>query len=134
MKKNIYLTRIEEFSASHCLNVKTYSNEKNLEKFGKCTRVHGHNFEVEVTLSGPFDEETGMLINLHILKKIMKDKIVEKFDHFHLNDLEPFQKTPPTIENIAIVCWNILEKTEIGDYLYKIKVHENPRNIAVYKG
>ena len=86
-----------------------------------------------MTLRGPVDPETGVLLNLTDLKKIIREKVTDRFDHKHLNmDVEEFRNLNPTAENIAIVIWEIL-KPEI-EYLYEIKLQETENNIAIYRG
>ncbi|MBI5217239.1 MAG: 6-carboxytetrahydropterin synthase [Ignavibacteriae bacterium] len=133
----VYLTRKEYFCASHRLFNPRFSDEKNLQIYGKCAYAngHGHNYELEVTVVGEPDPETGMILDLKILSDIIKKEITDKVDHRHLNiDVDFLQGIIPTAENIAVVFWNILApKIPIGK-LYSLKVYETPNNYAEYRG
>jgi 6-pyruvoyltetrahydropterin/6-carboxytetrahydropterin synthase len=133
----VYLTRREHFCSSHRLFNPEYSEEMNLEIYGKCAwpNGHGHNYELEVTVSGEPDPGTGMIMDLKKLADIMDAEIVDKVDHKHLNHDVPFLKDViPTAENLAIVFWNILEKKISAGVLYAVRVYETPNNFAEYRG
>ena len=135
MSGYVYLTRRERFSAAHRLHVSSFSDEKNTDLYGICNnpKGHGHNYEFFVTLRAIPDPVTGMIINLKDLKKIIKEKIVFKFDHKHLDeDLEEFRDIPSTVENVAIVIWDLL-KHDLPD-LYEVKVVETENNSVAYRG
>jgi 6-pyruvoyltetrahydropterin/6-carboxytetrahydropterin synthase len=132
MDKNqrITLTRKFEFSASHRYWKKDWSEEKNNEVFGPCTSPygHGHNYDLYVTVTGPVDRNTGMIINLTQLKSIVND-ILKDFDHKFLNmDTPYFQERIPTTENIAAVLFNLIDgklSTNTGQVkLSRIRLYE----------
>lgn len=105
------ITRKAEFSSSHACFRPEWSEERNREVFGEKAnpRGHGHNYMVEVTLSGEPDPSTGMVLDLKELKEILNREIVEPFDHRFLNhEVPPFDRIVPTAENIAIEIWNRL--------------------------
>lgn len=136
----VYLTRIESFSAAHRLHNKNLADELNQTIFGKCNNPngHGHNYKVEVTVKGPVDEHTGMVININDLKSIMNDTIMSILDHKNIDlDIEYFHENNviSTSENIAVFIWNSLEK-RLPDLvqLHCIKLHETDKNIVQYKG
>ena len=133
----ICVTRRVSFSAAHRLYNPAFSDEKNEAVFGKCnnTMGHGHNYDLEVTVCGEPDPQTGMVIDLKKLKDILMREIVEKVDHKHLNFDVPFLKdTIPTAENLALAFWEILRgKIDEGE-LFEIKLYETPNNIVVYRG
>lgn len=136
----VYLTREESFSAAHRLRIEEWSEEKNKDVFGKCAGInyHGHNFLIKVTVKGEPDPKTGFAMNVTDLSKIMKEKIIERFDHKNLNvDIEDFKELQPTCENLAIVIWNLLEK-EISEttkaQLHLVRVYETPRMYVDYFG
>src|SRR4051812_45540195 len=107
-----YLSRKETFSASHRLHSDSLSPAENKRLFGKCNSEngHGHNYGIEVTVRGELDPETGLVFNLNDLKLAMKDGVLDKFDHKHLNlDVAEFRSLNPTAENIAKVCWDLLK-------------------------
>lgn len=129
------IVRCEHFNAAHRLHNKNWSDEKNKEIFGKCNNpnYHGHNYELEVKVIGVCNAETGYVIDTKILSHIIKEKILNRFDHKNLNlDTEEFTDLNPTAENIAIVIYNLL-KPEIDPTLdLKIKLYETPRNYVEY--
>ena len=127
--KPIYITRRETFNAAHKLSREEWSPEKNLEVFGKCSNHnwHGHNFQLFVTVKGIPNEETGFVINLKTLSKILKEKVIEEIDHKNLNLDVPFLKgIMASTENIAIAIWDLIEEDirSCGGELAKIKIIE----------
>ncbi|MCC6713205.1 MAG: 6-carboxytetrahydropterin synthase [Candidatus Dadabacteria bacterium] len=123
------LTKRMDFSASHRYWNPGWSEEKNREVFGKSASPHGHghNYALELTVEGEADPETGMIINLYDLKKIMKE-VLEDFDHKHLNEDNPhFRTLVPTTENIARVLWDGFKEKIPGDgrcRLYRVRLYE----------
>ena len=108
----IFLTRRERSNAAHRLFKKEWSDEKNHEVFGKCSNPnwHGHNYQLFVTIKGEVDAETGFVINLKQLSKIIREKIISKVDHKNLNlDVDFIADKIPSAENIAIAIWNEIE-------------------------
>lgn len=137
--KNIYITRRETFNAAHKLWREEWSNEKNVEVFGKCSNHnwHGHNFQLFVTVKGIPNPETGFVINLKTLSKILKEKVIEEIDHKNLNLDVPFLKgIMASTENIAIAIWDLIEEDirESGGELAKIKIIETENNFVDYYG
>lgn len=133
----VYLTRKEHFSASHRLFNPRFSEEQNLETYGKCAypNGHGHNYELEVTVSGEPDAETGMILDLKKLSDIIEAEILVKVDHKHLNlDVDFLTGTIPTAENLAVVFWDILSPKIRPGRLHSVKVYETPNNYAEYRG
>lgn len=125
------------FNCAHRLYRKDWSDEKNESVFGKCSNVnfHGHNYVMEVWISGTVNEETGYLIDLKIVKDLIKAEITDRFDHKNLNlDCEEFKNLNPTAENIAIVCWNLLRKKLDRAYGLRLKIWETENNIVEYDG
>lgn len=133
----IYITRKLEFCASHRLFNPDFSNEKNQAVFGLCNNPngHGHNYTLEVTVKGEVDPETGMVIDLKSLKKLVQDEIIDWVDHKNLNvDVGFMKDTIPTAENIAIRFWEILEPKIAKGTLHELKLFESDRNFVVYRG
>jgi len=133
----IFITRKHEFCASHRLFNPTFSDEKNESTFGLCNNPngHGHNYVLEVTLSGEVSDDTGMVFDLKELKKLTHQEIVNKVDHKNLNvDVDFLKDIIPTAENLAIKFWEILEPKITKGQLYEIKLYESERNYVVYKG
>ena len=133
----IYVTRREVFSAAHRLFNEKYSNEDNLRIFGKCSNPngHGHNYTVEIVVTGEIDPQTGFVIDLKLLKEIINDHILKKVDHKNLNiDVDFLQGIIPTSENIAVGIWNqLVDKLPAGK-LYAVKLYETENNYVEYKG
>ena len=133
----ILLTRKAEFSASHYYWNENWDAEENARVFGKCANKngHGHNYTLEVTVSGEIDATTGFLVDLKELKEAMDREVVGVYDHRHLNKEVPeFEKTIPTTENIAIAVWKRLEGKIPGAKLYRVRVYEMPDLLADYYG
>lgn len=135
MSSTVY--RKAHFNAAHRLFRKEWSDEKNLEVFGKCSNpnYHGHNYELEIGVTGDIDPETGFVIDLAILKAIIKEEVETPFDHKNLNvEVAEFQDLNPTVENIAMVIWNKLRNRLDTSYGISVKLYETPRNFVVYTG
>ncbi len=133
----IYITRKLEFCASHRLFNPEYSDEKNAQIFGMCNNPngHGHNYVMEVTVRGEVHPETGMVLDLKALKKLVNEEIILKVDHKNLNVDVPFLKDIiPTAENLAIQFWEVLKPKLEGGELHEIKLYESERNFVIYRG
>ena len=132
----VYITRKESFCASHRLHSPKLSDEENRLIFGKCNNKngHGHNYIVKVTLRGPVDPVTGMVMNLTDLKKHIQS-VLDPLDHKHVDlDVPYFKDVCSTAENIAVYIWNCLSKLLPEGLLYDVKVKETGRNSANYRG
>lgn len=133
----VYVTRRETFSSSHRLYNPEFSEEDNNKIFGKCNNPngHGHNYVLEVIVAGEIDPQTGYVIDLKELKKIIKENVIKKVDHKHLNlDVDFMKNIIPTAENIAVGIWGqLVDKIPTGK-LYSVKVYETENNYAEYKG
>ena len=130
------LTRRYRFSASHRLYSNTLSNEKNREIYGKCANPygHGHDYLLEVSVHGPLDERTGRIVDLDSLDGIVRDLILQPFEHANLNtDVEEFGTLVPTTENLALVVEKRLEREWPARFsdtkLDRIRIWETRRNI-----
>ena len=133
----ISLTRKAEFSAAHYYWNEAWSQEKNEAVFGKCANRngHGHNYTLEVTVTGAVDAVTGFVVDLKELKDVMEREVVSVYDHRHLNlEVPEFKKTVPTTENIAIAIWRRLEGKIPGARLERVRVYEMPDLFADYCG
>ena len=133
------ITRRERFNAAHRLYRKDWSDEKNLEVFGKCSNPnrHGHNYILYVTVKGDVGPETGFVINLKVLSQIIRTKIIEKIDHKNLNLEVDFMKDKiVSTENIAIAIWEEIEQDILsnGAELHCVKVVETENNFVEYFG
>ena len=133
----LYVTKKMQFSAAHRLFNPTFSDEKNERIFAQCNNYygHGHNYELEVTVAGEPDPDTGYIIDLKKLKTIIYDEIIAKVDHKHLNyDVEFLRGIIPTVENLAVVFWNILKDKIQPGRLHAIKIYESPTSYVEYFG
>ena len=133
----IFLTRKVEFSAAHYYWNDSWSPEKNLQVFGKCSNRngHGHNYTLEVTVRGEVDPLSGFVVDLKALKEIMEREVVATYDHRHLNlEVPEFKTSIPTTENIAIAVWKRLEGKIPGAMLHRVRVYEMPDLFADYLG
>ncbi|MBE9467658.1 MAG: 6-carboxytetrahydropterin synthase [Bacteroidetes bacterium] len=131
------ITRRERFSSSHRLYREDWSEEKNFEIFDKCSNLHGHNYELFITVQGTVNKETGFVVNLKELSRVVKQNIIEKLDHKNLNtDVDFLKNTIVTSENIAIAIWGNIETKiiELGVELYCIKLVETENNFIEYYG
>jgi 6-pyruvoyltetrahydropterin/6-carboxytetrahydropterin synthase len=132
-----YITRREHFNAAHRVYVASWSEEQNLEVFGKCANKnwHGHNFDLFVTIKGTPDPVTGFIVNLKDLGKLIKERIIDKLDHMNLNlDVDFLEGIMPSIENLAIAIWQQLEPHIQVGKLHCIKIIETENNYVEYYG
>lgn len=123
------------FNAAHRLNNPQFDAKKNEEVFGLCNNpnYHGHNYDLIVKLVGEVDEQTGYVFDLKLLNNIIKDEIIERFDHKNLNlDTIEFKNLNPTAENIARVTYELLRSKIDIKYDLEITLYETPRNYVVY--
>jgi len=137
LKAMMYVTKRVSFSAAHRLYNPKFSDEQNAALFGKCTNPmgHGHNYDLEVTVCGNPNPQTGMVIDLKKLKDILIREIVDKVDHKHLNYDVPFLAgVIPTAENLVLAFWKILEEKIDEGRLFEIKLYETPNNVVTYRG
>ena len=135
----IYITRKEHFNAAHKLFRAEWSNEKNEKVFGKCSNPnwHGHNYDLFVTVKGEINPETGFLVDLKLLSKIIKEKVIEKLDHRNINlEVDFMQDKMASTEVLAIGIWNEIanEINELGCKLHSIKLFETENNFVEYFG
>lgn len=129
--------RRETFNAAHRLFNPDWSDEMNLEVFGKCSNpnYHGHNYVLETWVEGSINPETGYVVDLKKLKTIIRDEISERFDHRNLNlDCEEFKTLKPSAENIALVIWNILRPKIDPKLKLMVRLWETENNVVEYDG
>ena len=135
MDKRVSVYRKEHFNAAHRLHNSSWDEEKNDVIFGKCNNpsYHGHNYEIDVKVTGVPDRDTGFVIDLKLLSDIIDEHVIEKFDHKNLNlDVKEFSNLNPTAENIVVVIYNILRDKIDKDLDLQIRLYETPRNFAEY--
>jgi 6-pyruvoyltetrahydropterin/6-carboxytetrahydropterin synthase len=129
-----YSTRRFSFSAGHHYRVERWSPEQNDRVFGRLTVPHGHNYTLDVTVRGPIDPETGMVVDLGEVKAVVGETIIDRFDHADLNADPAFRGRVPTTENIAVVVWDLL-LAKLGDErLWQVRVWEDPTLYVDYRG
>ena len=131
MKVSVY--RKAHFNAAHRLHNSNWSDDKNTEIFGKCNmpNYHGHNYVMEVKVTGEIDPDTGYVIDLGILKAIINEEILERYDHRNLNlDIPEFKNVNPTAENIAVEIFNRLRKRLDNSLSLGLRLYETERNFV----
>ncbi len=129
------MLRKEHFNAAHRLHNPEWNAEDNARIFGKCNNpnFHGHNYDLIVRLSGEVDPKTGYVFDMKILSDLIKEHVLDRFDHKNLNlDVEEFKELNPSAENIAIVIYDILREKISHDYDLKITLFETERNYVEY--
>lgn len=131
----VAVTRCEHFNAAHRLHNPTWSKEQNQAVFGKCNNpsFHGHNYDLEVTVIGHIDPNTGYVMDTKQLSDIIKREVIDVLDHKNLNvDVAAFKNLNPTAENIAVVIYNALKPHLSPKLELKIKLYETRRNVVEY--
>lgn len=134
-QKKVSVFRHEHFNAAHRLYNPSWSLEKNDEVFGKCNNpsFHGHNYELVVKVTGVPDAHTGYVMDMKKLSDLIKREVHARFDHKNLNlDTEEFRQLNPTVENIAIVIYDLLRPHIDQEKEVQIRLYETPRNFAEY--
>ena len=131
-----YLHRRYRFSASHRLHSDAMSDAENSATYGKCNNPygHGHNYTLEVTVSGPVEPETGMVCNLVDLDGFVEREVLEIFDHQNLNMLPLFSELVPTTENLSTAIYDILQRGFSKAHLEKVRLEETMMNSFEYAG
>ena len=133
----VTVSRKAHFNAAHRLYRKEWSDKKNNSVFGKCSNphFHGHNYELIVHVTGSVDPETGYVIDMKVLKNLIKSEVEDKMDHKNLNEEVPeFIEMIPTAENIAIVIFNNLKLHLNPNHSLEVTLYETPRNFVRYSG
>jgi 6-pyruvoyltetrahydropterin/6-carboxytetrahydropterin synthase len=127
-------TRRFTFSAGHHYRVAAWSAAENERRFGALTTPHGHNYTLDVTVRGPLDPVTGMVIDLAELKRVVGQTVIERFDHADLNADPIFQGRVPTTENIAMAVWELLAPKLGSERLFQVRIWEDPTLYVDYRG
>lgn len=129
--------RKAHFNSAHRLYRKDWSFEKNDAVFGLCNNpnFHGHNYELIASVTGEIDPETGYVIDVKVLKNIIKTEVEDAFDHKNLNiEVPEFKDLNPTAENIAVVIYNKIKAKLDPKFQLEITLYETPRNFVTYSG
>lgn len=135
MKVSVF--RKEHFNAAHRLNNSEWSDAQNEAIFGKCNNAnfHGHNYDLIVQVKGEIDPETGYVYDMKVLSDLIKQYVLNKFDHKNLNlDTDEFKNLNPSAENISVVIWNILREKIDRKFELIIRLYETERNYVEYDG
>lgn len=137
MSRKVSVYRKEHFNAAHRLNNPDWDEEKNRRVFGKCNNpnYHGHNYEMEVKITGEPNVDTGFVMDLKVLSDLIHTEVIEKFDHKNLNlDVPEFKNLNPTAENIVVIIYDILRKKIPSDLAMQVRLYETPRNFVEFPG
>lgn len=133
----VSVCRIAHFNAAHRLHNRLLNDEENTRLFGKCNNpnYHGHNYKLEVWVTGEINPQTGYVVDLKILKELIEQEIENRFDHKNLNlDTAEFKNLNPTAENICVICWKLLRNKLDASLTLKIRLYETERNIVEFEG
>ncbi len=135
MNNKVSVFRHEHFNAAHRLNNPLWDSARNAEVFGKCNNAnyHGHNYELIIKLTGIPDAETGYVMDLKVLSDLVKEQVLNRFDHKNLNlDCTEFENLNPSAENIAVVIYNLLRVAIKPELDLQVRLYETPRNFVEY--
>lgn len=133
----VYVTRTVHFNAAHRLHNPAKSDEWNRAAFGKCNSPnwHGHNYRLEVTVAGEPDPDTGYVIDLSQLKRIVHERVVDRLDHKNLNlEVDFLQGVLPSTENLVVAIWEQLKDALPSGRLHRVRLYETENNAAEYHG
>ncbi len=131
----VQVNRKAHFNAAHRLYNPKWTPEKNEQVFGLCNNhnFHGHNYNIIVSVTGELDAETGYVIDMKILKQVIKTQVTDKLDHKNLNlDVIEFTGVIPTAENIVVICYNLIKEALPSNLDIKVTLFETERNFVVY--
>jgi len=133
----VKISRKEHFNAAHRLHNPAWNDARNAAVFGKCNgpNFHGHNYEVIANVTGEIDPDSGFVIDMKVLKQLLKEEIIEPFDHLNLNlDVAEFKTLNPTAENMVVVIWKRLRNRLSSDLDLSVTLYETERNYVEYSG
>ncbi|MGB5666368.1 MAG: 6-carboxytetrahydropterin synthase [Maribacter sp.] len=133
----VKVSRKAHFNSAHRLYRADWDDNKNNMVFGKCNNpnFHGHNYDLVVSVTGEIDKETGFVMDMKVLKDLIKNKIEDVLDHKNLNvEVPEFKELNPTAENIAVVIWNKLRPHIDASNELEVVLYETPRNFVTYLG
>lgn len=133
----VTVNRKGHFNAAHRLYNNEWSGDRNQDVFGKCANphFHGHNYDLIVSVTGEINPRTGFVMDMKLLKDLIKEKIEDEFDHKNLNvQIPEFKELNPTSENISVVIWNKLRPHIPEKLQLEITLFETARNFVIYRG
>ena len=130
-----FLTKVFHFNAAHQYGHESWSDEKNWDVFGPDSKIHGHNYTLEVMVTGSINDETGFIVDLGHLKKIVKKHVIDILDHSLFDkEVDWFKDKQPSSENLVIYIWNQIYPHLEGVKLHRIRLHETPTIFTDYYG
>ena len=130
-----FLTKVFHFNAANQYGHESWSNEKNWDVFGPDSKIHGHNYTLEVMVTGSINDETGFIVDLGHLKKIVKKHVIDILDHSLFDkEVDWFKDKQPSSENLVIYIWNQIYPHLEGVKLHRIRLHETPTIFTDYYG
>ena len=130
-----FLTKVFHFNAAHQYGHESWSDEKNWDVFGPDSKIHGHNYTLEVMVTGSINDETGFIVDLGHLKKIVKKHVIDILDHSLFDkEVDWFKDKQPSSENLVIYIWNQIFPHLEGVKLHRIRLHETPTIFTDYYG
>ncbi len=133
----VTVNRKAHFNAAHRLYNNEWTDARNASVFGKCANpnYHGHNYDLIVSVTGEINPDTGFVMDMKVLKKLIREDIEEQFDHKNLNEeVKEFKTLNPTAENISVVIWNKLRNKIDQNLDLSVTLYETPRNFVTYNG
>lgn len=133
----VKVSRKAHFNAAHRLYRPDWDDIRNNAVFGLCNNpnFHGHNYELIVSVTGEIDQETGFVMDMKLLKDLIKEKIEDELDHKNLNlEIDWFKRINPTAENIAVYIWDALRPSIDPSHTLEVVLYETPRNFVTYSG
>ena len=133
--KSLFLTKVFYFNAAHQYGHSEWSNKKNWEVFGPDSKIHGHNYTLEVMVTGSINHETGFIVDLSQLKDVVQKNVVDILDHSQFDvEVDWFKDKQPSTENLAIFIWDQIVRDFDSSKLHRIRLHETPTIFTDYYG
>ena len=133
--KSLFLTKVFYFNAAHQYGHSEWSNEKNWEVFGPDSKIHGHNYTLEVMVTGSINHETGFIVDLSQLKDVVQKNVIDTLDHSQFDvEVDWFKDKQPSTENLVIFIWDQIVRDFDSSKLHRIRLHETPTIFTDYYG
>ena len=133
--KSLFLTKVFYFNAAHQYGHSEWSNEKNWEVFGPDSKIHGHNYTLEVMVTGSINHETGFIVDLSQLKDVVQKNVIDTLDHSQFDvEVDWFNDKQPSTENLVIFIWNQIVRDFDSSKLHRIRLYETPTIFTDYYG
>ncbi|MEC8839410.1 MAG: 6-carboxytetrahydropterin synthase [Candidatus Neomarinimicrobiota bacterium] len=133
--KSLFLTKVFYFNAAHQYGHSEWSNEKNWEVFGPDSKIHGHNYTLEVMVTGSINHETGFIVDLSQLKDVVQKNVIDTLDHSQFDvEVDWFKDKQPSTENLVIFIWNKIVRDFDSSKLHRIRLYETPTIFTDYYG